>query len=96
MCWSDFAELANPICSIKIYRRRFTKKEITAEHILYINFEDERLLGMQTEKLDNLLEAYRELYPDKQPLIYLDEIQNVVGWEKFARRLADSKYRVMI
>ena len=72
------------------------EKEITAEHILYINFEDERLLGMQTEELDNLLEAYRELYPDKQPLIYLDEIQNVVGWEKFARRLADSKYRVMI
>ena len=51
---------------------------------------------MKTEELDNLLEAYRELYPDKQPLIYLDEIQNVVGWEKFARRLADSKYRVMI
>ena len=51
---------------------------------------------MQTEELDNLLEAYRELYPDKQPLIYLDEIQNIVGWEKFARRLADSKYRVMI
>ena len=45
---------------------------------------------MQTEELDNLLEAYRELYPDKQPLIYLDEIQNVVDWEKFARRLADS------
>ena len=72
------------------------EKEITAEHILYINFEDERLLGMQTEKLDNLLEAYRELYPEKQPLIYLDEIHNVVGSEKFARRLADSKYRVMI
>ena len=72
------------------------EKEITAEHILYINFEDERLLGMQTEELDNLLEAYRELYPDKQPLIYLDAIQNVVGWEKFTRRLADSKYRVMI
>ena len=33
------------------------EKEITAEHILYIIFEDERLLGMQTEELDNLLEA---------------------------------------
>ena len=41
------------------------EKEITAEHILYINFEYERLLGMQTEELDNLLEAYRELYPEK-------------------------------
>jgi predicted AAA+ superfamily ATPase len=26
----------------------------------------------------------------------LDEIQNIVGWEKFARRLADSKYRVFL
>lgn len=51
------------------------EKEITAEHILYINFEDERLLGMQTEELDNLLEAYRELYPNQRPWIYLDEIQ---------------------
>ena len=52
---------------------------LTQENILYINFEDERLL-----------------YPEKKPLIYLDEIQVVYGWEKFARRLADSKYRVMI
>ncbi|GAB6865118.1 ATP-binding protein [Bacteroides acidifaciens] len=33
---------------------------------------------------------------NNKPLIYLDEIQNVVGWEKFARRLADSKYKVFI
>lgn len=42
-----------------------------------------------------ILEAYQEMYNNK-PLIYLDEIQNVVGWEKFARRLADSKYKVFI
>ena len=33
---------------------------------------------------------------NNKPLIYLDEIQNVVGWEKIARRLADSKYKVFI
>ena len=42
------------------------------------------------------MDAYYELYPQRTPLIYLDEIQIVSGWEKFARRLADSKYRVMI
>ena len=31
-----------------------------------------------------------------QPIIFLDEIQNVEGWEHFARRLADEKYRVYI
>lgn len=66
------------------------------EDILYINFEDERLSFAGAAELGEILDAYRELYPERTPLIYLDEIQNIAGWEKFARRLADSKYRVMI
>lgn len=68
----------------------------TSEDILYINFEDERVSSIKVDELDLLLESYRELYGNKKPLIYLDEIQNVEGWEHFARRLADSKYRVYI
>lgn len=68
----------------------------TAEDILYINFEDERLMDMKAEELGIILDSYSELFPDKKPFVYLDEIQNIEGWEKFARRLADSKYRVMI
>lgn len=67
----------------------------SAEDFLYINFEDERIGGLTSESLGLILDAYSELY-DRKPLIYLDEIQNIDGWEKFARRLADSKYRVMI
>lgn len=70
--------------------------EATAEDILYINFEDERLSSIKAEQLGIILDSYTELYPEKTPLIYLDEIQSIEGWEKFARRLADSKYRVMI
>lgn len=70
--------------------------DTTTENILYINFEDERLTTLRAEQLGIILDAYYELYPEKRPLIYLDEIQNIDGWEKFARRLADSKYRVMI
>lgn len=65
------------------------------EDILYINFEDERIASIRSEELNLILEAYHEMYGNK-PLIYLDEIQNVAGWEKFARRLADSKYKVFI
>ncbi len=65
------------------------------EDILYINFEDERIASIRSEELNLILEAYHEMYGNK-PLIYLDEIQNVVGWEKFARRLADSQYKVFI
>lgn len=33
---------------------------------------------------------------DTKPIFFLDEIQNVTGWERFARRLADTGYRVYI
>lgn len=70
--------------------------EAAQEDILYINFEDERLLGINAEQLGIIIDSYSELYPGNKPFVYLDEIQIVEGWEKFARRLADSKYRVMI
>ena len=63
--------------------------------ILYINFEDERLLELKSNHLDIILEAYKELF-DIKPVLFLDEIQNISGWEKFARRLADTDYKVFI
>ena len=66
------------------------------EDFLYINLEDERLASIKSDELGALLEAYWEMYDQKHPLIYLDEIQNINGWEKFARRLAEEKFRVMI
>lgn len=65
------------------------------EEMLFINFEDERISDICKEDLYLVLEAYRELFAF-QPIIFLDEIQNVEGWEHFARRLADEKYRVFI
>jgi len=65
------------------------------DEILYVNFEDERLVGMSAENLNLLLEVHLEMY-GKQPILFLDEIQNIAGWEKFARRMADTKHRVYI
>jgi predicted AAA+ superfamily ATPase len=65
------------------------------DEILYINFEDERLGNITAQDLNLLLEIHMEMY-GKRPILFLDEIQNIDGWEKFARRLADSKYRVYI
>jgi predicted AAA+ superfamily ATPase len=65
------------------------------EEILYINFEDERLIEAGTGDLAQIAEAYQQLF-DHKPLFFLDEIQIVPGWEKFARRLADQKYTVYV
>ncbi len=63
--------------------------------MLYLNFEDERLEDFTTQDFNLILEAHFEIY-NKRPMLFLDEIQNISGWEKFARRLADSKYKVFI
>ena len=66
------------------------------EDFLYINFEDERIAPITGNELGLILDAYWELYDQKHPYIYLDEIQNIDGWEKFARRLTEEKRNVMI
>ena len=68
---------------------------VTSQEMLYINFEDERISDMTSDDLNLLLEVHLELYNVK-PILFLDEIQNIKGWEKFARRLADTKYRLYI
>ena len=65
------------------------------DEIVYVNFEDERLAGMTIEDLNMILEVHAGL-SDKRPMLFLDEIQNVEGWERFARRIADNKYKVFI
>ena len=63
--------------------------------ILFVNFEDERIVDMKKEDLHILIDAYRELFA-YEPIVFLDEIQNIDGWEHFARRLADEGKRVFI
>lgn len=69
---------------------------ITADGFVYINFEDERISGIKGSELGEIIDCYKEIYGTSSFFVYLDEVQNIDGWEKFARRLADMKYRVMI
>lgn len=62
--------------------------------ILYINFEDDRLLPLNEQKLANLVDAFYSLYPenhDKKCYLFFDEIQNVNNWPLVIRRLHDTK-----
>lgn len=65
------------------------------EEILYFNFEDDRIDALDISDLELIKNCYEEMY-DYRPLFFLDEVQLVKGWEKFARRLADQKYQVYI
>jgi predicted AAA+ superfamily ATPase len=65
------------------------------DEMLYLNFEDDRLEEFTVKDFDLILDCHAEMY-GKRPMLFLDEVQNIPGWEKFARRLADTKYKVWI
>lgn len=72
------------------------EKRVPLSQIVYVNFEDERLLEMTSDDLNTILEIGLELSGGNKPYLFLDEIQNIDGWEKFVRRIADMKYKVNI
>ena len=81
-------------CLLQVIKDMLSKGAYLSS-ILYINFEDERLLELKVTELSLITEAFKEMF-HSTPVYFLDEIQNIDGWEKFARRLADSGERVFI
>ncbi len=63
--------------------------------IIYINFEDERLSEFTVDDFNDIL-LVKNMLTEKKAYFFFDEIQNIDGWEKFARRLADEKAFVRI
>ena len=61
----------------------------------YINFDDERLVGVKAEDLNDLLETLKEINPSFQ-VLFLDEIQNIEGWELFVNRLKRQGYNITV
>lgn len=77
--------------------KQLEENGIPSSQIIYVNFEDERLLEMTSADLNLILEIGLEISgTDVKPYLFLDEIQNISGWEKFVRRIADMKYRINI
>ncbi len=67
---------------------------VPVDRLVYINFEDDRLFPIRLEDMDELVQAYFEMYPEnrsEQLWFFFDEIQEVPNWEKFIRRLWDSE-----
>lgn len=74
--------------------RRLEVQGVDRRRMLYLNFEDDRLLPIHSAELDLILRAHEELYPDlaeQKKYLFLDEVQNAPGWEAYVRRLHDTE-----
>ncbi len=71
------------------------RKALPPERALYLSLDDDRLAELESDQLGFLLEEYFRRFPKlrgREPVHwFLDEIQLVPGWERFARRVLDSE-----
>ncbi|MFH1807637.1 MAG: ATP-binding protein [Pseudomonadota bacterium] len=79
-----------------LYQLRDAHREtLPPERAIYLSFDDDRLSGLELEQLGFLLEEYFRRFPELRGhstvYWYLDEIQLVPGWERFARRVLDTE-----
>ena len=83
----------------KTYRLFAEMKRLVASgesrsRMLYLNLEDDRLGGMTLQSLDRALEIFYRRDPSARTegaWVFLDEVQVVAGWERFARRVLDTE-----
>ena len=75
-----------------LYKRvlELINKGVDWNQIIYINFDDERLIEFTVNDFDDILLVAEEL-SNKEHYFYFDEIQNIDGWEKFAIRIANHR-----
>lgn len=61
----------------------------------YVNFDDERFASLNANGLNDVLEALHMVYGDFTHL-FLDEVQNIKGWNLFVNRLLRQQLRLII
>src|SRR5581483_3636158 len=69
--------------------RKLVSDDLPLDRILYINFEDDRLLPLNQKMMGQLIDAWYTLYPENHNhlcYLFLDEVQNIDGWPLVLRR----------
>ncbi|HHF51081.1 MAG TPA: ATP-binding protein [Candidatus Aminicenantes bacterium] len=65
-----------------------SREDVLENNILYLNFEDERFVPFTVQDFEPLYETFIEMEnPQGRIYLFLDEIQNISGWEKWLNRL---------
>lgn len=95
-------DLESDLAQIVIGVRRSGKSTLCMKRLLesgvnfsYVNFDDERLMGLSPQKLNDILSALYRVYGNFTH-IFLDEVQNVRGWHLFVNRLLRQRIKVVL
>ncbi len=67
------------------------KLKLKDEDYVFINFEDDEIIGIPREKKIKVVESHVRLYSKEPKFIFLDEIQELERWEPFLYSLIEKK-----
>ena len=70
---------------------------VSKEQILFIDFEDNRLVGLKVQQADDMFIAHQELTSSPLQYLFFDEIQALPQWSSFVRKLHNQqKYKIIV
>ena len=78
--------------------KELIQSNVKKESILYLNFEDPRLIEVNYKEIREIIKLHWELYPEstKELFIFIDEPQNVKNWETAVRGLYDEGFDIFL
>jgi len=82
--------------------RRVGKTYLALKHLikhknfLYIDFENPIFFNFEPLDIIKVLDIYYHLFKEKEPTIFLDEIQNIKNWESLVRLLHEKNLKIII
>ncbi len=90
---TGFRRVGKSMLLKKLVEHLVENQNADPDNIFYINFEHDALIGVKTA--EDLRSLY-ELFVAHSPLtgtkyLFLDEIQNIKGWERFVRTMHESQ-----
>lgn len=95
-------DLDSPLAQVVTGVRRSGKSTLCKKVLLdsgktfaYINFDDERLFGIGSGTLNDILEYSYRIYGEFE-VLFMDEIQNVDGWHLFVNRILRQGIKVLL
>ncbi|MBS3157066.1 ATP-binding protein, partial [Candidatus Woesearchaeota archaeon] len=73
-------------------------KDMKRENLIYLNFEDTRLLGITFKDIKEIIKLQWKLYPNsmKKLVVFIDEPQNIKNWEHAVRSLYDEGFKIFL
>lgn len=81
----------------KTYTLYEVAQTIDRERILFLDFEDERLVALNSlANYDIIVDSYKTLYPEQEPVVFFDEIQNLNNWYLYLKRLHVNGLRIFV